>query len=277
MRITLRVTVEPVLSAGADGIRRPNDRWTRMGNVTVLVPAPDAARPRELELMRFTTGYGAHGVFEQDVTAFAPVLHGPATIRAMIATFSVEPGWRIDVDLIYDTDGAAQRQPAYVRPLFLDLHVPADRPKLNHRLVVPEGLDVMRLQVISTGHATDGKGANEFVTCTHILVVDGREIAMWRPWSEGGGALRDANPWSGRHRVDGREVWSSDLDRSGWHPGTTVEPLIIPLPELTPGPHTIELRIRGIRPKSPPDPNDNNKEHHGYWAVSAVLVADDVK
>ncbi len=77
------------------------------------------------------------------------------------------------------------------------------------------------------------------------------------------------NPWAGRSSVEGRELWSSDFDRSGWHPGLVVEPLMIPVPELGPGPHTIELQIKDIRPKKPDD------EDHGYWVVSAVVVADE--
>ena len=58
------------------------------------------------------------------------------------------------------------------------------------------------------------------------------------------------------------------MTRPGWHPGTTVEPLIIPVPELTPGRHTIELAIQGIRPCGP----DGG---HGYWRTSVVVVADE--
>lgn len=88
--------------------------------------------------------------------------------------------------------------------------------------------------------------------------------------------LRESNPTSGRRTIDGRELWSSDLDRTGWHPGQAVEPMMIPVPELTPGTHEIELTIRGIRPKPPgADPDDPETTHHGYWAVSAMVVADE--
>ncbi len=76
-------------------------------------------------------------------------------------------------------------------------------------------------------------------------------------------------PWAGRNTTKGRELWSSDLDRSGWHPGLVVEPVVIPVPELGPGSHTIELQIKDIRPKKTDD------DDHGYWVVSAVVAADD--
>ena len=36
------------------------------------------------------------------------------------------------------------------------------------------------LHIVSTGHATDGVGGQEFVTSTHRLTVDGREVLRWR-------------------------------------------------------------------------------------------------
>ena len=106
------------------------------------------------------------------------------------------------------------------------------------------------------------------MTRTHVLKVDGVEVARFRPWSEEGGTVRNQNPTSGRVTVEGRELWSSDLDRSGWHPARVVEPLIIPLPELTPGVHRIELEVLDIRA-----PSETSNER-GFWRVSAIVIAD---
>jgi hypothetical protein len=67
--------------------------------------------------------------------------------------------------------------------------------------------------------------------------------------------------------IDGRQLWASDLDRSGWHPGRLVEPVCIPLPELSAGTHTIELEIVNIR--------SQDQSGYGYWRVSAIAVADE--
>jgi hypothetical protein len=91
---------------------------------------------------------------------------------------------------------------------------------------------------------------------------------MFRPWREVGGTLRPLNPTSGRVRIKGRQLWSSDLDRAGWHPGLVVEPIVIPLPELTPGEHTIEYSVLNIRP-------EDEAGELGYWRISAILVADE--
>jgi hypothetical protein len=134
-------------------------------------------------------------------------------------------------------------------------------------VVVPAGLARPRLHILATGHATDGAGGDEFISRTHVLRIDGVEVARWRPWSEDGGGLREANPTSGRTDIDGRSLWASDLDRSGWHPGRLVEPLRIPVPELTTGAHRIELEILNIRPK--------DQSGYGYWRISAIAVADE--
>jgi len=52
-----------------------------------------------------------------------------------------------------------------------------------------------------------------------------------------------------------------------------VEPMIFPAAELTPGTHRVELVVEQIRPKDPP--GEDGKQHHGYWAVSAIVVADE--
>jgi hypothetical protein len=52
---------------------------------------------------------------------------------------------------------------------------------------------------------------------------------------------------------------------------------MIPVPELTPGSHTIQITIQGIRPKPPGADAESDPEsaHHGYWVVSAMVVADE--
>ncbi|MBT8484582.1 MAG: hypothetical protein HKO59_17080 [Phycisphaerales bacterium] len=269
-RIIATVRADPVYTI-RDGRRFPNDPWTRLGTVTVEV-RDDEGLVREAEIMRFITPYGASAVFEQDVTALAPLLAGTVTINGAIASYSDEPGWRLSVELRYCEEGAGHRRPTFAFPVFTEPRLHAEMPRLLAEVTVPSGLDPPRLRVISTGHATDGEARHEFVSCPHVLRIDGVEVARWRPWSEFGGVLRAANPTGGRLVIGGREIRASDLDRSGWHPGLVVEPLLIPVPELTPGRHEIEIEVLGIRPKDPPD--EKGKEHHGYWSISVIAVAD---
>ncbi len=263
-QVSAIVDVRPV-SVGRDGQDRPGDVWTRLGCVSILAPGPQG--PTEVELLRFTTGFGGAGTYTADLTALAPLLHGRRTLRVSISTYT-SPAWEVSLRLAYRPRAAGYRRPVFARGLFNETAVTADSPTLRSEVDIPTGLAQPRLRVISTDHSTDGGPANEFVTCTHLLRIDGREVARWRPWAEGDAGLARLNPWSGRRTIDGRELRSSDLDRSGWQPGLIVEPLVLPVPELTPGRHEVELEIVGIRPEA--------VDHaRGYWRVSAAVVADE--
>ena len=229
-RILATVRVKPVYTL-VEGKLRPNDPWTRLGSVSVLVPPEEGGTPTEVELMRFITPYGGPATFVQEVTALAPLLSGETTFQLFLSTYSQEPGWRASFTLTYLDEEAGHRRPMLVVPLFNDAHVtggPDGTARLAGTVDIPPGLARPRLQITTTGHATDGAGGNEFVSSDHLLRIDGRLVARWRPWSEAGGGLRPANPWSGREVVDGQEVWASDFDRSGWHPGTEVSPVLFP-------------------------------------------------
>ncbi len=300
-RIVATLIVEPEVLTDNDLVR-PADPWTRLGSITIGAPrnlvAPNV-RPQinappslpttalqpttpeppqdepsfpattaaadEIELMRFVTPFGGPATYTADLTAFAPLLEGETSLRVWISTWT-KPAWKVTLTLAYTSDGAGYRRPRWATPIF-NSEVTAEQGLLKTTINVPEGLARPRLHLISTGHATDGMGGDEFISRMHVLRIDGFEVARWRPWSENGGPLRSANPTSGRMNIDGRQLWASDLDRSGWHPGLSVDPLQIPLPELTPGKHSIELEILNIRSK--------DESGYGYWRVSAIVVADE--
>jgi hypothetical protein len=266
-RIVATVRVEPVLTE-VRGRLRPGDPWTRVGSVSIVRGGEKNGEAAEVELMRFITGFGGPGAFQQDITPLAPLLTGPTTFRLFISTY-MDPGWRVSMTLTFSEDGVGFRRPTFARRLFNDPEVTAESGTLAAEVEIPADLAQPRLRIISTGHATDGADGDEFITRTHVLSIDGKEIARWRPWAEAGGPLRELNPTSGRMTIEGRQVWSSDLDRAGWHPGSIVAPLLIPAPELTPGKHTILLEIQGIRPQT------EEEGPHGYWRVSGLIVADE--
>lgn len=266
-RIVATVHVEPVLTE-VRGRLRPSDPWTRVGSVSIIRAGEEGGEPAEIELMRFITGFGGPGTFQQDITSLAPLLTGPTAFRLFISTY-MDPGWRVTMTVSFSENGVGFRRPTFARWLFNDPEVMAEDSTLGAEVEIPADLAQPRLRIISTGHATDGADGDEFITRTHVLSIDGKEIARWRPWAEAGGPLRELNPTSGRITVEGREVWSSDLDRSGWHPGAIVTPLLIPVPELTPGRHTIRLQIQGIRPMA------EEEGPYGYWRVSGLIVADE--
>lgn len=267
-RIMATVTLRPAPpDVGADGKVKPGDAWTRAGSLSVVVPGEQGAADKEVELMRFVTGFGGPGTFRQDLTCLGPLLSGKQKLRLYISTYS-KPGWIAGAALEFSAEGVGYRRPAFAKALFNEPQVTGREPRLDASIVIPPRLGRPRLRILSTGHATDGGPEHEFISCPNVLQVDGREIARWRPWAEQGGSVRGLNPMAGRQIIDGRELWSSDLDRSGWHPGLVVEPEFIPVPELTAGRHEVELEVQGIRPKGA-------SGAYGYWRVSAIVVADE--
>jgi hypothetical protein len=69
-----------------------------------------------------------------------------------------------------------------------------------------------------------------------------------------------ANPASGNFQ---NGLSSSDLSRSNWCPATLTPPYIIPLKNLEPGEHTLEVVI---------DQGKDEGSSFSHWGVSGVLT-----
>lgn len=268
VRILARVTTHPIPQDAATVC----DKWDRAGNVRLMVPgAPDA------EIVKFITAYGGETTHELDVTYPAPLLRGDCTLRGFVDTW-VTPAWTMDFSLTFepwdDTEPPEWMRewietedlgpPTWARPLLYDTFT-AETMASGDALVrvdVPEGLQRVTLYDLVSGHCTDGRDADEFVTKDNVVLVDGVELHRFRPWRDDCRAFRDVNPHC-RRWFDGS--WSADFSRSGWCPGDAVEPVAIDATEaMTAGSHEVAFRVEGIRPK-----DDGG---HGYWRVSVVAV-----
>lgn len=258
-RLLLVLDAIPVL--GEDGL--PVDNWTRPARVVAETPSG------ELELIRAMTGYGAGGRFVQDITALAPALGQRCTLKAALAGYPKVPTWSLRVLLVTEEDGAGHRNPDFCQPLWLE-EVMRPGSSVAQTVTIPEGVRAPRIMLRSTGHSATGSAYHEFVSLTHVVRVDGQEVARFRPWREDGGTTRRLNPSAGRPDPSNPGFLASDLDRSGWVPGLKVEPRILPLPELTPGPHTVTLELLASAPQI-----SRNQPVEGYWMQSAAVVADD--
>ena len=256
-RLLLVLDAIPVL--GEDGL--PVDNWTRPARVVAETPSG------ELELIRAMTGYGAGGRFVQDITALTPALGQRAQSR--LAGYPKVPTWSPRVQLVTEEEGAGHRNPDFCQPLWLE-EVMRPGSSVAQTITIPEGVRAPRIMLRSTGHSATGSAYHEFVSLTHVVRVDGQEVARFRPWREDGGTTRRLNPSAGRPDPSNLSLLASDLDRSGWVPGQKVEPRILPLPELTPGPHTVTLELLASAPQI-----SRNQPIEGYWMQSAAVVADD--
>jgi hypothetical protein len=212
-----------------------------------------------------------------DVTHLAPLLRGECTFRGFIDTW-LSPAWRMDFELVFeptDAAGPPDWMREWLEPGDLagapDWAVPVlyesvtrermDAGYLPVRVTVPAGTGRVMLHYLASGHCTDGRGADEFETKDHVILVDGEEAYRLRPWRDDCRRFRDVNPHC-RRWFDGS--WSADFARSGWCPGDAVLPEAIDLTARLPaGEHGMAFRVEDIRPA--------DDSGHGYWRISAVL------
>lgn len=142
-------------------------------------------------------------------------------------------------------------------------------------LVVPFSLPTAaknaQLHYTVTGHGGHSTG-DEFVPCEHQLTWNGDSVLTFTPWRDDCASFRRFNPSSGVWME--RTFWrgdslderlaSSDLSRTGWCPGSHVEPVIIPLGHLAAGEHTLGIEVPKAQPFS--------DEAMNFWNVAAYVT-----
>jgi hypothetical protein len=219
-----------------------------------------------LELMRFFTPFGVRAFnkksaiqgydwadsvnYKQEITDLLPVLSGEVWIGVYIGNY--DKGGHI-VNLNLDYYPAQQRdslkKKKWVEPIFNTLNIMEmagqeyatmfDNDSLTVTVDVPEGLEKLTLRYITTGHGGWQNG-DEFNQKLNEIFMDGKKIFSFIPWRTDCGTYRMYNPSSGNFS-DG--LSSSDLSRSNWCPGTTTNPVYIPINDVTPGKHTFKIAI----------------------------------
>jgi len=235
------------------------DKWDRAGNIRLSREGlPD------IEIVKFITAYGGFTEYDVDVSHLAPLLSGECTLKGFVDTW-VSPGWKIDFSLTFTEDDYADTpdwiQAALYEESFDNEKIGPDGITIN--VNVPHGFKRVTMNYLVSGHCTDGRDADEFVSKDNVIYVDDREVYRFKPWRDDCLQFRAINPYC-RRWSDGN--WSSDYNRSGWCPGDKVDPIAIDLtPYLTPGEHTLRFVIENIRPK-------DEQEHFGYWRVSSHLL-----
>jgi len=218
-----------------------------------------------LELMRFFTPFGvryynkrskiegydwADSVnYKQDITDLLPRLRGEAWIGVFIGNYD-KGGHIINLDLeLHPQRFDSSKKEKWIEPIFNTLNILEmagqnygtmfGNDSLTITVNIPEGLKNLSLRYISTGHGGWENG-DEFNQKLNEIFVDGKRVFSFIPWRTDCGTYRMSNPSSGNFS-DG--LSSSDLSRSNWCPGTTTNPVYIPLNDLRPGKHTFKIAI----------------------------------
>lgn len=243
-----------------------------------------------LELMRFFTPFGVRhfneqvrikgydwadsAVYKQDISALLPRLQGEVWIGVFIGNYD-KGGHKASLQFKYypGFDGEAQEgeSKTWVMPVFNSTNVMEmagqeygtmfETDSLTVTVDIPEGLKNLKLRYITTGHGGWG-GGDEFNPKLNEIFADGKRMYHFIPWREDCGTYRFLNPASGNF---GSGLSSSDLSRSNWCPGTLTLPAEIPLPDLKPGRHTLQVAIPLGKPEG---------GSFSAWNVSGVLIAD---
>lgn len=132
----------------------------------------------------------------------------------------------------------------------LKVHFKLDKPLKN-----------THLRYITTGHGGWENG-DEFVPKENAFYLNGQKVYQFIPWRTDCGSYRLYNPASGNFQ---NGLSSSDYSRSNWCPGTVTSPVYIPLGNLSPGEHTLQLII----PQGAPEGGS-----FSYWSTSGVLIGE---
>lgn len=236
-----------------------------------------------IELMRFFTPFGIKkynervqipnltwrnkAIYKQDITHLLPYLKGEVWIGATIGNYD-KGGHKLSVELAYfPTEKKKSNSPTrkFVKPLFNNAAgIPGQggvnlfaNDSLKCTFTIPSNVKNLRMMYITTGHGGWG-GGDEFNQKTNTVYIDSKKVFVFIPWRTDCATYRDLNPASGNFW---NGVSSSDYSRSNWAPGTTTNPIVVPLPHLKPGKHTLTISI----PQGP---------EGCAWNVSGVLIGE---
>lgn len=241
----------------------------------------------QIELMRFFTSFGA-GYFnnlreinnyqwaetvtyKQEVTNLIPTNKDEVWIGVFIGNYD-KGGHIVSLELdFYPEFDVESKAENFVLPLFNTVNILEMSGQNYGRFFrtdtlmvefdIPENLNNPQLVYTSTGHGGWENG-DEFVPKINQIFIDGKPIYSFVPWRTDCATYRLSNPASGNFN---NGLSSSDFSRSNWCPGTLTCPEFIPLSNLNPGKHTMQIVI---------DQGEDEGSSFSHWAVSGVITGE---
>jgi hypothetical protein len=239
-----------------------------------------------IELMRFFTSFGAGHfndkrqinnypwagdvMYKQEVTPLIPSETQDIWVGVFIGNY--DKGGHIvslELDFYPDFNEEANSMEKFILPLFSTINTLEmsgqnygrlfNNDTLRVEFQLPENVTEINLLYTSTGHGGWGDG-DEFNPKLNQVFIDGNAIFSFIPWRTDCATYRLSNPASGNF---GNGLSSSDLSRSNWCPGTLTPPCIIPLKNLNPGNHLLEVMI---------DQGTDEGDSFNHWGVTGVLT-----
>lgn len=223
-------------------------------------------------------------VWEQDITALESLVTGTFYVGVWIDSWTAE-GYEFDMTLSY-SDRTQQkvtvRSIVNTIPYVGGQQIPDNfaHNDLMETIQLKKDAKNVKLHYITTGHGGHS-GGDEFIKLKNRVYFNNKLVLDTIPWRDDCASFRRFNPTSGvwikkdsasyissetrKYEVKEIEerIASSDLSRSNWCPGSSVEPMVVNLGDLKAGLHTIKIHI-------PATPVDGDKLNH--WLVSAYLT-----
>lgn len=240
-----------------------------------------------IELMRFFTSFGVghfndlrvinnypwknEVVYKQEVSALIPTNQDEVWVGVFIGNYD-KGGHKISLDFdFYPAFEENETADRWIQPIFNTVNILEmsgqnygrlfKNDTLKATVAIPDNIKNKKMLFTSTGHGGWG-GGDEFNQKLNEIYVDGKLVYSVIPWRTDCATYRLSNPASGNF---GNGQSSSDFSRSNWCPGTLTPPYIIPLSNLKPGKHIIEVVIKQ---------GDDEGSSFNHWSVSGILIGD---
>tara|TARA_R110002096_G_scaffold173781_4_gene348362 strand:+ start:57803 stop:59371 length:1569 start_codon:yes stop_codon:yes gene_type:complete len=215
------------------------DHWDKKGTIGLRLPSTtddegDEVEGERFEVFRFITPFRRGWTWYMDVTDLLPLFEDQREFDAHIGTYM--KGWLVSFDLDF-YPGALERTPIKVVNLWngnADIGDP-DKPVedfyTDREIKVPEGTTYARVRATVTGHGMfpNSKNAGEFMPIWRTLTISSAP-------NEGDVLEQDFITQSARNHLWKTDVYLNPcrpqggtwkFDRSGWAPGSKVEPWIV--------------------------------------------------
>jgi len=213
------------------------DHWDKKGTIGITIPGVDAEGEEageRFEVFRFITAFRRGWTWHMDVTDLLPLFADQRAFDAHIGTYM--KGWNVSFALDF-YPGELERTPIEIVGLWAgnadigDPEKPVSDFYVAREITVPEGTTHMRVRATVTGHGMfpNSKNAGEFMPIWRTLSISSNEP---------GGDVFEGDYITQSVRD---YLWTTDVylnpcrpqggtwkfDRSGWAPGSKVEPWIV--------------------------------------------------
>ena len=246
--------------------------------------ATEAFEP-PVEIMRFFTSFGARyfnsrrvinnynwkdaAFYNQEITPLIPSDATELWVGVFIGNYD-KGGHKVNLQLnFYPSFEEEKPKQNWIIPLFHTVNIMEmsgqnygrffKTDTLKVAFSVPDSISDLQLLYTTTGHGGWGTG-DEFVPKLNRILIDGKQVFEVVPWRTDCATYRMVNPASGNFATG---LSSSDLSRSNWCPGTLTPPYFIPLLNLEPGNHRIEVII---------DQGADEGGSFSHWSVTGILT-----